>query len=613
MLFRSTILAVAAGAIIAGTPASAYEGFGATTPGGANGARVVVTNLNDSGPGSLRDAISQGNRLITFSVGGDIVLQDYLYVGGPFVTIDGFSAPGPGITLRGRGLVIRGNRGAHDVIVRGLRVRGSPIDGIQVSYGAYNVVIDHVSVANSVDGNIDITEDAHDVTVSWSILAGNEKNMLIKYNPSRVSVHHNVFTEGQTRNPQVRIDDLGGVATQITADVRNNVIANAIGYGTLLNVGAWGNVVNNYFIGVHKPIQILSAVGHISGNLSSDGTNLNVLGNRASPFPTAPVATQDACTAARAVLAGAGRRPLDTVDAQYLARIPVPACGGAVSSGLQVTPSSLGFDATAGGVDPPAQQLQITEQGGLSLAWTAAVTSGASWLTVTPGSGTAPSTLTVRTDPGNLGQGTYSGTIVVTAPGATGSPRSIPVTLVVDPASTQERRIVAEVAIGTDDAREYVTGIVRIGDNYLAVGKGNLVAIRFSDVDVPPGAVIRSAVLEFYGTGALDGSVVLRYDAEDVDSSKPFGTTPWSLSSRPRTRAYVDDEPDDWVLGEFNASPDLRAVVQEVVERPNWRSGNSLTIFIDATESTLTRRVGSFETTRSSSRSARLTILYQVP
>ena len=135
-----------------------YQGFGATTPGGAGSTVVHVTNLNDSGPGSLREALSQGNRTVVFDVSGDIVLQDYLYVRGAFITIDGFTAPAPGITLRNRGLVIRGSRGAHDVIVRGIRVRNSPLDGIQVSYGAYNVVIDHVSVHGSGDGNLDITE-----------------------------------------------------------------------------------------------------------------------------------------------------------------------------------------------------------------------------------------------------------------------------------------------------------------------------------------------------------------------------------------------------------------------------------------------------------------------
>lgn len=62
-------------------------------------------------------------------------------------------------------------------------MRSAPIDGIQVSYRAYNIAIDHVSVHGSGDGNLDIT-DSTDVTVSWSILAG-AQNMLVKYGPAR--------------------------------------------------------------------------------------------------------------------------------------------------------------------------------------------------------------------------------------------------------------------------------------------------------------------------------------------------------------------------------------------------------------------------------------------
>jgi pectate lyase len=600
-------------AVVMAAEAQTYQGFGASTRGGTGGATVHVTNLNNSGPGSLREAVSQGNRTVVFDVGGEIILTDYVYVLGPFVTIDGFTAPSPGIALRNRGLIIRGTKGAHDVIVRGIRVRNSAIDGIQVAYGAYNVVIDHVSAAGSVDGNIDITEDSHDVTVSWSILAGNEKNMLVKYNPSRVTLHHNVFTEGHTRNPQIRIDDAGGVATQITGDIRNNIFANwTNGYGTLLWFGAWGNVVNNYYTASNKAIQVLSARGYVKGNQSANGVDLNGVGNVASPFPSAPVLTQDACTAARLVLADAGARPLDSVDQQYLARIPVPSCSGA-SSSLQVSPTSLGFDATVGGLEPLPQQLTIVEQAGGRLDWTAALTNGGSWLAVTPAGGTAPSSLTVTTDPRGLAQGIYQGTIVLTAPGATNSPQSIQVTLLVDPASAEEGRVGAGIVAGADDAREYVTGIVKTKESYILLGRGNLIALRFSDVDVPRGAVIQSAVVELYGAGAPTASVALRYDAEDVGHSAPFVTANGSLSSRPRTQAFVDDVPGPWSYGAFNASPDLKAIVQEVVERADWRPGNSLTLFINDSDSDQTRRIGSFEGSPSPSRAAQLTILYQVP
>ncbi|MBI3799816.1 MAG: hypothetical protein HY268_22940, partial [Deltaproteobacteria bacterium] len=120
-----------------------YQGFGSTTPGGAGGETVSVTNLNDSGPGSLRDALSQGHRTIVFEVSGTITLGSMIKVNGSFITVDGSTAPAPGITLANAGLYISGSNSAHDLIVQDLRVRNSLADGITIRDSAYNIVIDH--------------------------------------------------------------------------------------------------------------------------------------------------------------------------------------------------------------------------------------------------------------------------------------------------------------------------------------------------------------------------------------------------------------------------------------------------------------------------------------
>ena len=108
-----------------GVPGTPYEGFGAATTGGAGKPVYRVTTLADSGSGSLRDALSAGNRCIVFDVAGDISLRGQLYVDGAFVTVDGFSAPSPGITLRDYGIGMWGTGGVHDVILRGLRFRNA--------------------------------------------------------------------------------------------------------------------------------------------------------------------------------------------------------------------------------------------------------------------------------------------------------------------------------------------------------------------------------------------------------------------------------------------------------------------------------------------------------
>jgi len=361
----AVVAAVVAMALAAAPAGAQYAGFGASTPGGAGQPVVRVTTLADAGPGSLREALAQGYRTVVFDVAGDIALADFLYVRGPYVTLDGFSAPPPGITLRNYGLIIRGTHGAHDVIVRGLRVRNATVDGIQVAYGAHNVVIDHCSVQGSEDGNIDITEDAHDVTVSWSVLsrpAGGEKNMLVKYRAQRVSLHHNVFVAAAQRNPQVAVDDVVLPAIDTTVDMRNNIVWGwGTGVGTVVRNGARANVVGNFYsaqatLAIDQAQALIvctfdcgeiasyPAWAYVAGNYSADGVlGINGVGTLAAPLPAPDVGATDACTAAHAVLAGAGVRPLDDVDTLYLAGIRLPACVPdlavlSLSAPLYVTP-----------------------------------------------------------------------------------------------------------------------------------------------------------------------------------------------------------------------------------------------------------------------------------
>ena len=92
------ILAVTcvAGAVFPDRP---LEGFGAETTGGLDGTPYVVTTLDDSGPGTLRDAVSQSDRYVTFAVGGTIELEATLRITGDHITIDATDAPHPGITI----------------------------------------------------------------------------------------------------------------------------------------------------------------------------------------------------------------------------------------------------------------------------------------------------------------------------------------------------------------------------------------------------------------------------------------------------------------------------------------------------------------------------------
>lgn len=216
-------------------------GFGAYAAGGRGGQVLQVTNLNDSGPGSLRAAVAvQGPRVIVFRVSGTIELQRSLVIDKPYITIAGQTAPGGGIALKTAssypGPALRIN--THDVIIRYLRVRPGPsdqesegLDALQI-IGGYNIIIDHSSFSWSVDEVLSITRNAHDVTVQWSIVSealyhsnhteGRDHSMgmlLSGEGVGNISLHHNLYAHNRNRNPRIKVGF--GVV-----DVVNNIIYN---------------------------------------------------------------------------------------------------------------------------------------------------------------------------------------------------------------------------------------------------------------------------------------------------------------------------------------------------------------------------------------------------
>jgi pectate lyase len=271
-----------------------------------------------------------------FDVAGVISLAGPAYVRGANITIDGFSAPSPGITLRNYELDMHRGRGANNVIVRGIRVRDTAAgkDGITI-VGVSNIVIDHVSVSGFGDGAIDVTDDAHDVTIQWSILAEGtpEHNlaMLIKYGTTRVTVHHNLFIKTWDRNPLCGGSDVAtAIAPEVVCDVRNNLIWNYSLWGTTVRAYGTANVVNNYY---YSPTQVANpadalllregSVAYASGNYSQNGLNVDGQGNRSTPFAAiVPTSVTDAITAAHQIVAQAGARGarfgLDAIDLGYV-------------------------------------------------------------------------------------------------------------------------------------------------------------------------------------------------------------------------------------------------------------------------------------------------------
>jgi hypothetical protein len=99
---------------------------------------------------------------------------------------------------------------------------------------------------------------------------------------------------------------------------------------------------------------------------------------------------------------------------------------------LSVAPTTLAFSGTQGGANPAAQTVNVTNSGGGSLTFTAS--DDQAWLAVAPTSGTAPSSLSVSTNIAGLAPGNYTGTVTISAAGASGSPKTVGVTLTVNPA-----------------------------------------------------------------------------------------------------------------------------------------------------------------------------------
>src|SRR5574340_165078 len=248
--------ALAAAALAADRPAfPGAEGFGAATPGGRGGEVLFVTNLNDSGRGSLREACTaKGPRIVVFRVGGIIDLKSAIAIREPYLTIAGQSAPGDGICVRGYEL----NIDTHDVIVRHFRSRvgdisGGERDGFMVGGDSRNVIVDHCSVTWAVDENLSPSGNIADVTVQWCLIAESLNRSVHHKGPhgygslvravGGLTMHHNLWAHNGGRNP--RLGDNYAKPPFPTFDIRNNVMYNYRGRslaGDTLDV----NYIANY-------------------------------------------------------------------------------------------------------------------------------------------------------------------------------------------------------------------------------------------------------------------------------------------------------------------------------------------------------------------------------
>jgi pectate lyase len=349
------------------------EGFGKYTTGGRGGKVMVVSNLNDEGQGSLRDAIQKNYpRIIVFAVSGTIHLQSKLNIKGD-LTIAGQTAPGDGISLADYPVSLVGD----NIIIRYLRFRmgdrfqnagmvdGGGGDDAFGGIGRKNIIIDHCTMSWSTDEAFSVY-GGDSTTLQWNLIA-EPLNYSYHFETGdkdfehhgfggiwggrHTSAHHNLFAHCVTRTPR-----FNGARTHGPefVDFRNNVIYNWVTNNTYAGEGGEYNIVNNYYrpgpstnknvssrlLNPYKKLPKLNyGKFYLAGNIvegapeviadnwkgvvMNEGTEQDKAGSkRQTVFPFAPVTTQPAEEAFQSILKEVGasfRR--DTLDARIVQNV----------------------------------------------------------------------------------------------------------------------------------------------------------------------------------------------------------------------------------------------------------------------------------------------------
>lgn len=242
------------------------EGFGKYTTGGRGGKVMVVTNLNDDGPGSFREAVKKKEpKIVVFAVSGTIHLESPLEIRAN-TTVAGQTAPGDGICLADQPVKI----GGDNVIIRYMRFRmgdrfqnqgqtvGAGHDDAFSAYKKKNIIIDHCSMSWSTDEVFSVY-GGDSTTLQWNLISEplNYSYHFEKgdtdferhgfggiWGGRHLSAHHNLFAHCLSRTP--RFDGIRN-APEENVDFRNNVIYNWGHNNAYAGEGGTYNIVNNYY------------------------------------------------------------------------------------------------------------------------------------------------------------------------------------------------------------------------------------------------------------------------------------------------------------------------------------------------------------------------------
>jgi pectate lyase len=266
-------------------PFPGAEGFGALATGGSGGENYCVTNLDDSGPGTFRDAVSSPHRTVTFGVGGVIHLKSNVDASSD-LTILGQTAPNDGITLYGHSISFSR---CTNVVVRYLRIReGIAGDrgkcSINITDGG-NMIFDHVSVEWGRWDCLGLTRGSHDITFQYCIFGQGidpQKFGALVDTVTNVTFNHNLWIDNQSRNPKAK-----GTIQYINNIVYNWGVNGLVGghseadheLDVIGNYFIKGPSSNNHFVGMFTPTDhvfqqdnyvALNSDGQLDGHLITD-------------------------------------------------------------------------------------------------------------------------------------------------------------------------------------------------------------------------------------------------------------------------------------------------------------------------------------------------------
>jgi len=246
---------------------------------------------------------------------------------------------------------------------------------------------------------------------------------------------------------------------------------------------------------------------------------------------------------------------------------------------------------------PPVASLAVTQMANPPLTVSASG-AGSTDTDATPiasysfnwGDGTTPTAVNAPTQAAThtyATAGPYTVTLIVTDTGALASaPKTAGITVT---ASTTVTTVEARVAASTDDGEQALTGSMSLTSSDLELvhdGTDQIVGMRWNGLAIPTGATIRAAWIQFMSKEAQSEVTNLVLRAQAADNATTFTSTSSNISSRPLTTAAAQWVPAAWtsnLAGADQRTPDLSAVVQEVVNRPGWAFGNALAIVVSGT------------------------------